>query len=195
MELIPFWLTNLTTLRQSRPSKSQLRIDKELSCHNQTSSEAVSREGRTEMHFYHHIEHQQSRVHRPEHHQGRHGGYRQNSQHYGTTNPTMKYRFIKKVGSSSMKCSIRCQRTTGGSGVRHVFTNVHIAYNVWCYHSIAIDECGIMIFYSNHASLIKYIRAKTHRSKLRLAPKGAGGTSFPVHAWCEQCFCFSLTFN
>ena len=32
--------------------------------------------------------------------------------------------------------------------------------------------------YSNHASLIKYMRAKTHRSELRPAPKVAGGTTF-----------------
>ena len=78
---------NLSEANQTIKSLAQDR--RELFFHNLTGSEVVTREGRTETHFYHHIENQQSMVHRPEHHQGRHGGYGQNSQHYGTTNPTM----------------------------------------------------------------------------------------------------------
>ena len=65
----------------------------ELTFQNQTSAEVVTREGRTEMHFYHHIiiEHPQPKVYRPEYHQSRRGGYGQNSQHHGTSYPTMKY--------------------------------------------------------------------------------------------------------
>ena len=66
----------------------------ELSFQNQTSAEVVTREGRTEMHFYHHIiiEQPQSRVYRPEYHQSRRGGYGQSNQHPGTSYPTVKYR-------------------------------------------------------------------------------------------------------
>ena len=65
----------------------------ELTFQNQTSAEVVKREGRTEMHFYHHIiiEQPQSRVYRPDYHQSRRGGYGQKSQHHGTSFPTMKY--------------------------------------------------------------------------------------------------------
>ena len=65
----------------------------ELSFQNQTSAEVVTREGRTEMHFYHHIiiEQPQSRVYRPEYHQSRRGGYSQSNQHPGTSCPTVKY--------------------------------------------------------------------------------------------------------
>ena len=65
----------------------------ELTFQNQTSAEVVTREGRTEMHFYHHIiiEHPQPKVYRPEYHQSRRGGYGQSNQYPGTSYPTVKY--------------------------------------------------------------------------------------------------------